>query len=62
MAKPEDCREYAKRCLEMANNFADEKLQSMLFDMAHEWNKVAADLELNAALRAKFEDVPINPT
>jgi hypothetical protein len=31
MVRPEDCREYAKRCIEMANNFADEKLQSLLW-------------------------------
>ena len=43
----------------MANNSADEKFQSWLFDMAREWDKVAAELEL---MRAEFKDVPIKRT
>jgi hypothetical protein len=59
MATSEDCRDYARRCIEMANNSADEKFQSWLFDMAREWDKVAAELEL---MRAEFKDVPIKRT
>jgi hypothetical protein len=62
MASAEDCRDYARRCVDMANNSTDEKFQSRLFEMAREWNKVAAELELNVALRTEFEDVPIERT
>jgi hypothetical protein len=61
-ASAEDCRDYAKRCIEMANNSADEKFQSWLFEMAREWNQHAAELERNAALRAKLRDAPIKRT
>jgi hypothetical protein len=47
MVSSEDCRNYARRCLEMACNSADEKLQSWLFDMARQWD-LAAELALNA--------------
>ena len=62
MAGSEDCRDYARRCIEMAKNSPDEEFQSLLFDMARGWNKLAAELELNASLRAEFKDVPIKPT
>jgi hypothetical protein len=53
MISSEECREHARRCLEMANNSADEKFQSKLFDMAHEWNKLAAELEGDSALKGR---------
>jgi hypothetical protein len=62
MVSSKDCEDYARRCIEMANNSADEKFQTWLFDMAGEWSKLAAELELNAALRAVFKDVPTTRT
>jgi hypothetical protein len=58
MFTSEDCRDYARRCLEMANKFEDEKLQSKLFDMAREWNRVAAGWNGTLPCGAELKDAP----
>ena len=55
MASPEECREYAKRCLEMASRYADEEVQSWLFDMAAEWTKAAHALTNGAIQMSPLE-------
>src|SRR5215470_10057066 len=44
------CREYARRCIEKAND-APDKEQSMLFDLAAAWLRLAADLDHNETPR-----------
>ena len=39
-------RAYAQRCVEMASNSQDTKMQSMLLEMAAAWMQAAAEMEL----------------
>jgi len=52
-----DCRESAKRCIEMANNARGDKTQSMLFELAAEWTKLADEIDVNPALRGVISGV-----
>jgi hypothetical protein len=53
----EDCRENAKRCIEMANNAKDDKTQSTFFELANEWTKLANEVETNPALGAAISEI-----
>jgi hypothetical protein len=41
MRNPQEYREFARQCIEMANSFERIALQPLLFDMAEAWLKVA---------------------
>jgi hypothetical protein len=45
MHNPEDYRNYAARCIEMANDAADIQTQSSLFEMAKAWLQLAEHKE-----------------
>jgi hypothetical protein len=49
MPRGKEYRDQATRCIEMANNSSDTKMQSLLFDMTKAWLKVATDCELGEA-------------
>jgi hypothetical protein len=55
-----DCRENAKRCIEMANNAKDDKRQSMLFELAAAWTKLADEIEINQALRDAVSGIDLS--
>jgi len=52
------CREYAQRCIEMAND-APDKEQSMLFDLAAAWFQLAADLDRDATPRDRVKEINV---
>jgi hypothetical protein len=54
MADPKDCRENAACCIEMANDALNTDLQSVLFEMANLWLKLAAELERCADVGAAY--------
>jgi hypothetical protein len=45
MDNPEDCRDRAMGCIEMANEALDTRVQSILFDIARSYAKLAQVLE-----------------
>ena len=49
MLYPQDCRDNARSCINMANSSEDAKVQSLLFDTADAWTKLAVDLEQSSA-------------
>jgi len=59
MADAKDCRDNAARCIEMANGALNERLQSLLFEMANMWLKLAAELERSSAVRARYQPVDV---
>jgi hypothetical protein len=42
---PRECREYAARCRELANQTDDSLLQKAYFDVAQSWSRLADELE-----------------
>jgi hypothetical protein len=59
MADPKECRDNAARCIEMANEALDARMQAVLFEMANMWLKLAADLERSSAVRARYREVEV---
>ena len=55
---PKECRDNAQRCIEMANRSKDTKTQTMLFDMAAVWTKLAADIERSEVARKQSKTKP----
>ena len=53
-----DCREYAKRCIEMANTEPD-RMQSVLFELAAAWTKLAAELGSNETFRDRAKRLDV---
>src|ERR1700730_18233801 len=49
MLYPQDCRNNAQSCINMANSSRDAKVQSLLFDTVDAWPTLAADLEQSSA-------------
>jgi hypothetical protein len=45
MDDPRVYRDWADKCIEMANATADTKAQSLLFEMARAWLNVADELD-----------------
>jgi hypothetical protein len=50
---PKECREHAKRCLELASETNDLRLKESLTDLAKRWASIAMDLEGTRALLAE---------
>jgi len=59
MADPKDCHDNAARCIEMANEALDARMQAVLFEMANLWLKLAADSERDSAVRAHYREVRV---
>jgi len=57
-----DCREYAKKYIEIANHTPNTKGQSVLFDLTAAWNRLAAELDNNEVLRDKMQGLNLCPT
>jgi hypothetical protein len=57
------CRDYANRCVEMANKASNEHALSTLLNLAMAWLKVADELDTNDMFgnRARDAEIP-NPT
>ena len=57
MASPQDCRENAARCIEMANEAgSDTRMQSIMFEMANTWLKLAGEIERSRVPPAPMPD------
>jgi hypothetical protein len=54
-----DCRNNVVRCIEMANEAVDDKTQSMLFELAKNWMRMAKELEANEAFRNAVKDLDV---
>jgi hypothetical protein len=59
MADAKDCRDNAARCIEMANVALNERMQSLMFEMANMWLKLAAELERSSAFRTRYQPVDV---
>jgi hypothetical protein len=44
----------------MANNAKDDKTQSMLFELAAAWTKLADEIEINQALRDAVSEIDLS--
>ena len=55
-----DCREYAKRCIELANNAQENETQSMLLELAQAWTTLADELDKDASLKAAVGAIDIS--
>ena len=55
-----DCREFSKRCIELANHASDSG-QSTLFELAAGWLRLAAELDSDKAFRDRMKGVEIFP-
>jgi hypothetical protein len=55
-----DCRNFSRHCVELANDAPDGE-QSMLFDMAAEWLRIADKLEANPVFQRKMRTIEIFP-
>jgi hypothetical protein len=54
---PKECREYAKRCLELASDAPPSSLAKARFeDLAKTWIRLATDLEHAEALLKQWGD------
>lgn len=51
MVDPQECRENAARCIELANESIDQKIQDISYDLALAWLKLASELERRQRIR-----------
>jgi hypothetical protein len=47
---PKECRENAKRCLQLAHETTNPALKNSLTDIAGQWTRLATDLEVTRQL------------
>jgi hypothetical protein len=47
---PKECREHAKRCLQLAHETTNPALKDSLTDIAGQWTRLATDLEVTKLL------------
>ena len=47
---PKECREHAKRCLQLAHETTNPVLKDSLTDIAGQWTRLATDLEVTKQL------------
>ena len=59
MVDAKDCRENATHCIEMANDALNTDLQSVLFEMANMWLKLAAAVERCSAVLSTYRDLDV---
>jgi hypothetical protein len=53
---PNECRERAKRCLEIASQTTHLQLKDSLTDIAHQWIRLATELEATRRLLDEWGD------
>ena len=53
---PKEYREYAKRCLKIAQETPNPALRASLEEIAHHWLRLAADLEATKPLLEQWGD------
>jgi hypothetical protein len=51
---PKECREHAKRCLQLANETTNPVLKGSLTDIGRQWTRLATDLEATKLLLDEF--------
>jgi hypothetical protein len=51
---PTQCREHAKRCLQLAHETTNPVLKDSLTDIARQWTRLATDLEVTRLLLDEF--------
>jgi hypothetical protein len=51
---PNECREHAKRCLQLADETTNPVLKKSLTDIAAQWTRLATDLEVTRQLLGEF--------
>ena len=54
MCDPKECRDYAAKCAQMANNAHDINVQRSLFDIAGAWTQLAADIERSREAPSRY--------
>lgn len=52
------CREYAQRCIELANDAPDRE-QSILFDLAAAWFQLAAELDHDETTLSNVKEINV---
>jgi hypothetical protein len=50
---PKECREHAKRCLQLADETTNPALKDSLLDISRHWMRLAADLDRTWLLLAE---------
>ena len=58
---PKECREHALRCLELAKAASSPQVKAKFLDLAHTWNRLAADLEETHAIVAIADTTDKSP-
>jgi hypothetical protein len=53
---PKQCREHAKRCLQLAQEATNSALRSSLEEIAQQWMRLATDLEATKPLLEAWGD------
>jgi hypothetical protein len=56
---PKECREHAKRCLQLADETTNPALRDSLLDISTQWIRLAADLDRTWLLLAEFGEPQI---
>jgi hypothetical protein len=51
---PKECREHAKRCLQLADETTSPALKDSLTEIAGQWTRLATDLETTRQLLDEF--------
>ena len=51
---PKECREHAKRCLQLADETTNPALKDSLLDISRHWMRLASDLDRTWLLLAEF--------
>jgi hypothetical protein len=52
---PKECREHAKRCMELAEGTTNPAVKESLLDVARTWTRLATDLEATKRLLDAWE-------
>ena len=55
---PKECREHAKRCLQLAHETTNPVLKDSLTDIAGQWTRLATDLEVTKQLLDEAASAP----
>jgi hypothetical protein len=56
-----ECREHAKRCLQLAHEATNPVLKESLFDIAQTWMRLATDLEATRRLLDEMGRAQLRP-
>jgi hypothetical protein len=53
---PKECREHAKRCMELAAGTTNPALKESLLDLAKTWSRLATDLDATKQLVEAWDE------